>query len=128
MKNELTANRLNEALQNVGITAQELSKKSGVSKASISQYRNGVHAPNNISAGKMAKILNVNPLWLMGFDVDKNEIDLDNPFIKPVDSSRTELLKGVQHFARKASPTRIEQLIEYMNFLIMQDKKEGDDQ
>ena len=69
MKKELTARRLNEALQNAGITAQELSKKSGVNKSSISQYRNGAHAPSDVSAEKMSEVLNVHPLWLMGFDV-----------------------------------------------------------
>ena len=73
MKHELTARRLNEALQNAGITAQELSRRSGVNKASISQYRNGTHAPSNISAGKMAEVLNVNPLWLMGFDTPEKQ-------------------------------------------------------
>lgn len=69
MKNALTAQRLSNALANANMKPQELADKSGVSKASISQYINGSHAPSNISSGKMAKILNVNPLWLMGFDV-----------------------------------------------------------
>lgn len=29
----------------------------------------GSNSPSNISSGKMGEILNVNPLWLMGFDV-----------------------------------------------------------
>lgn len=69
MKNEITAKRLSLALANSSMKPQELSDKSGVSKASISQYINGSHAPSNISSGKMASILKVNPLWLMGFDV-----------------------------------------------------------
>ncbi len=69
MKNELTAKRLQAALSNAQMEQQELSNKSGVSKASISQYINGSHTPSNISSGKMGKILGVNPLWLMGFDV-----------------------------------------------------------
>lgn len=69
MKHELTANRLRTALFNAQMRPQELSDKSGVSKASISQYVNGSHAPSNISSEKMGAILNVNPLWLMGFDV-----------------------------------------------------------
>lgn len=69
MKNELTAKRLSIALSNANMKSQELADKSGVSKASISQYINGSHAPSNISSGKMSKILGVNPLWLMGFDV-----------------------------------------------------------
>lgn len=69
MKNELTAKRLQLALSNANMNQQELADKSGVSKASISQYVNGSHAPSNISSGKMGKILNVEPMWLMGFDV-----------------------------------------------------------
>lgn len=73
MKNELTAKRLSLALSNAGLKPQELADKSKVSKASISQYINGSHAPSNLSSGKMSKVLNVNPLWLMGFDVPMKE-------------------------------------------------------
>ncbi len=69
MKYELTAKRLKMALDKYSMKPQELSEKSGVSKASISQYINGSHTPSNISSGKIATVLNVNPLWLMGFDV-----------------------------------------------------------
>ena len=74
MKNPITAKRLSLALANANMIPQELSNASGVNKASISQYLNGSHSPSNISSGKMAKVLNVNPLWLMGFDVPMIEI------------------------------------------------------
>lgn len=84
MKNELTAKRLRLALSNKNIKPQELSDKSGVNKASVSQYVNGSHKPSNISAGKMAAILDVDPLWLMGFDVPmKKQVsddDIGNAF------------------------------------------------
>lgn len=73
MKHEKTALRLREALSDSNMTAKELSQKSKVSEASISQYYNGSHSPSNISSAKMGNVLNVNPLWLMGFDVDKVE-------------------------------------------------------
>lgn len=69
MKNELTAKRLRIALSNNNMKPQELADKTGVNKASISQYINGSHKPSNISAGKIGEALNVEPLWLMGFDV-----------------------------------------------------------
>ena len=76
MKNEITAKRLQKALSDMNMKPQELADKSGVSKSSISQYVNGSHTPSNISSGKMAKVLNVNPLWLMGFDVPmEQEVD-----------------------------------------------------
>lgn len=73
MKNPITAKRLSQALSSQNMIPQELANASGVSKASISQYLNGSHAPSNISSGKMAKILNVNPVWLMGFDAPMKE-------------------------------------------------------
>ena len=78
MKHELTSKRLVEALDRKGMKAKELMDKSGVSKASISQYINGAHAPSNISAGKMAKVLGVSPVWLMGFDVPMYDMNSEN--------------------------------------------------
>lgn len=72
MKNELTAKRIQLALSNSNMRSQDLADKSGIGKASISQYVNGSHAPGNISAQRMGEVLNVNPLWLMGFDAPMN--------------------------------------------------------
>ena len=72
MKNELTAKRLQIALSRSNMRPQDLADASGVSKSSISQYVNGSHSPSNISAAKIGKVLNANPLWLMGFDVSDN--------------------------------------------------------
>ena len=80
MKHELTAKRLQIALNNANISAQELSNRSSVAKASISQYVNGSHKPSNISSGKMASVLDVNPLWLMGFDVP---MKINTPTARP---------------------------------------------
>lgn len=45
MKYEETAKRLRYALQECGLSQQELASRSGVSKSSISQYINGTHTP-----------------------------------------------------------------------------------
>lgn len=88
MKNELTSSRLRKALSECNMKPQELADKSGVGKSSISQYVNGSHAPSNISSGKMGKVLNVNPMWLMGFDVpmrkelSPSSAEEDKEFIK----------------------------------------------
>lgn len=74
MKNAETARRLQDALDRKGMTAAELAKKSGVSKSSISQYINGTHAPSNISSAKMAEVLGVNALWLMGFELPEPDV------------------------------------------------------
>ena len=73
MKCEVTAKRLRKALDECGMKPQELADKTGIGKSSISQYLNGSHAPSNISSGKIGKVLNVEPLWLMGFDVEQRK-------------------------------------------------------
>lgn len=82
MKYDEISKRINIALSENGLSAQELSNRSGVNKASISQYVNGSHAPSNITSGKMAKVLNVDPLWLMGFDVPMRKEDLYDELLK----------------------------------------------
>lgn len=74
MKYEITSRRLKEALNDNNMKPQELADASGVNKSSISQYINGSHAPSNTSSGRMASVLHVSPLWLMGFDAPKYEV------------------------------------------------------
>lgn len=69
MRYEETAKRLRYAIDRAEIRAQDLANRSGIGKSSISQYLSGSHAPSNRSAGAMARVLGVNPVWLMGFDV-----------------------------------------------------------
>lgn len=70
MKYEDTSKRITKALSDKNIKAQELADKTGINKASISQYVNGTNRPSNINAYKMAQVLNVSPEYLMGFDVE----------------------------------------------------------
>lgn len=67
--NEIIANRLRQALTQSGMKQQELANKSGVAKASISQYIHGKFAPSSETAIRLAYVLKVSPAWLMGFDV-----------------------------------------------------------
>ena len=72
MKYPEVSKRITLAMNEINIKAVELAEKSGVSKASISQYTNGSHCPSNKKAQQLADVLHVNPLWLMDLDGDKN--------------------------------------------------------
>ena len=50
-------------------------KKAGIGKSSVSQYVNGTNFPNNITAGIIARAFNMNPAWIMGFDVNQYAIE-----------------------------------------------------
>lgn len=61
--------RLIEAMKIRNIKSAELAKKSGLSKAQISQYINGIYEAKQIALYKLAITLDVNEAWLMGHDV-----------------------------------------------------------
>lgn len=71
MKHQLTSMRLREAMEDAHISQRDLSIEADINEGSVSQYVNGTYKPGNINAGKMADVLGVNPVWLMGFDVPK---------------------------------------------------------
>lgn len=73
MKYPDIANRFYTILSKRQMTPAELARKAGLNESSISQYMNGIHKPSNVSAAKMAAVLKVNPLWLMGYEVAMEE-------------------------------------------------------
>ena len=75
---EKASKRLRYILELNNMKQQDLADKSGVSKYSISQYLGQRSIPSNLSAGKMAKVLNVDPMWLMGYDVPMKKDDPDS--------------------------------------------------
>ena len=61
--------RLTIALSLRGMKATALSRATGLSKARISQYMNGVYRPNASALCLLASTLDVSERWLMGEDV-----------------------------------------------------------
>lgn len=115
IKHLKTSKRLKEAMAAKNINASTLSRKSGVSEASVSQYINGSHAPSNIAAGKMATVLNCSPLYLMGFDIEEKNSNSD-----PLIAELTDQIKGF-------SPEDKRHLIEYVKLYSKIIKKKGDE-
>lgn len=54
-----------------GITQAELSRVSGISKSTLSEWLNGKYEPKQNNIYILSRALNVNPTWLMGLDVQK---------------------------------------------------------
>ena len=62
-------NRLVFAMKQKNIKAADLAKKTGLSKAQISQYTNGIYEAKQTALYKLAVALDVSEPWLMGYDV-----------------------------------------------------------
>lgn len=99
--------RLKIAMSNRNINQAKLSKLSGISKPLISNYLSGKYKAKQDNLYIIAKILNVNEAWLMGFDVDMERTNIDEPFLMPTDTKRF----------KKGDVVSMQQLIDYISEL-----------
>ena len=72
---DIFKDRLIEAMTLRGMRASELAKRTGLSKARISQYVNGKFIPNSDAILLIAEVLQVSELWLMGKTSDMEATD-----------------------------------------------------
>ena len=61
--------RLNEAMAVRGLKQADLMRMSGLSKQQMSQYARGIFVPKIPALYKLTEALDVNEVWLMGYDV-----------------------------------------------------------
>ena len=64
------ASRLKEMIKKLNINQQRLSEDTGIDKGLISKYVNGKSIPSVNQVSLLVKPYNVNPVWLMGYDVE----------------------------------------------------------
>lgn len=76
-------NRIDEALSLRGMKKIELSEKTGIHKATISNWINQKYQPKQKSLILMAKILDVSEIWLAGYDV---------PMERPIEQKKMDQL------------------------------------
>lgn len=68
-KPETFANRMQQLLDIKQITKAELSRRTGISRSSITRYVKGDWKGKQDSVYKIAEVMNVSEAWLMGYDV-----------------------------------------------------------
>lgn len=87
----LIKDRLAEAMKVREISAAELSKRTGISKSSLSHYINGRAKPKSDRIFLLARELNVDYAWLIGYDIPANEEGQEIPALFPVSADMSEL-------------------------------------
>lgn len=76
----ITKVRIKELIEeHCGGNQQRFAERCGVKKNSVSQWVNGIAAPGNYSAVKIARVFGVDPLWLAGEDVPKYKASVTQP-------------------------------------------------
>ena len=87
------AERLRIALDFRNMKATELSELTGINKSTISQYLSKEYEPKRERIELFAKTLNVNEVWLTGYDVpmEINSSDKNDSLIEKYELSPEEL-------------------------------------
>lgn len=74
IKNDLFSNRLKIAMDRINYKQIDLVQKAKIDKALISHYLSGDFMPKQENLKKIAEALEVNEVWLVGYDVDEMEV------------------------------------------------------
>ena len=84
---ESCAARLKMALSIRNMTQSELCQKTKIPKSALSEYIKGLYDPKQDRLLILSEALNVDPVWLMGFDVP---MEKENKKSSPHDPTLTE--------------------------------------
>lgn len=95
---ESCAVRLKKALSIRNMTQAELCQKTKIPKSALSEYIKGLYDPKQDRLIILSEALNVDPVWLMGFDVPMEKEDKK---ISPHEPTLTEGEKVVLELFRQ---------------------------
>ena len=68
--------RIRKALSIRNMRQADLCEKAGISKSTLSEYLSGRYLPKQDKTFLIAQALNVDPVWLMGYDVPMDMADI----------------------------------------------------
>ena len=106
--------RLKSALKRKNMSQSKLSEISGINTSTISEYISGKYEPSRSRIAEFASILEVNEVWLMGYDVPiERNIKIEKD-IHLTTYEKEKLLKDIEMAARKKNKN-IDSLTEKYN-------------
>lgn len=97
---ETTANRIKKAMDLRDMRQADLAEKTKISKGALSSYITGRYTPKQNNIYLIAKALNVNEAWLMGYDVPmERNSQTEEPSLTAKDER--DIAKDLENIMRK---------------------------
>ena len=115
---ESCSQRISKALSIRGIKQSELCTLAKIPKSSLSLYLSGAYEPKQDRLYEMAQVLDVDPVWLMGFDVP-----MEKKTQSPDNQELTEGEKLVLELFRKIPEDRQSEALELLRVALKMQKK-----
>lgn len=116
--------RFMQLLQENNITPYRVSKETGVTQTTLSDWKTGRATPKTATLQKIADYFNVSLDWLTGNSEYRNEEDLNNKAIANVLESDDENLIILNRAAKKMTSEQRKQLLDVAKAIF---KEEFDD-
>lgn len=98
--------RFLQAKEESGLRWIDIANRSGLDKASISQYKNGVHVPEPDALYRLAVALNVSMEWLTGAEVSVGNSDILNRYHQLNDLGKSEFTRFLDDLSSDKKYTR----------------------
>lgn len=119
---ESFATRLREALIFRDMTQAELCRLSATPKSSMSQYLSGRNLPKQDRISTYASILRVNPVWLLGYDVDReNPVPILQPspdeLVFRVPISDEQSIEDIEHLLQNCNLSDLDRISAFVEYL-----------
>ena len=90
---KLFRQRFIQAKEQSGLRWIDIANRSGLDKASISQYKNGVHTPEPDALYRLALALIVSMEWLTGAEISVSDSKILNQYHQLNDLGKSELIQ-----------------------------------
>lgn len=113
-----TSERLKEAMRIANMKQTDLARATGLGKGGISNYVIGRYEPKSNIISILAEALNVDPVWLMGYDVP-----MERKQSSPDKQELTEGEKLVLELFRKIPEERQPEALELLQVALKMQKK-----
>lgn len=117
-KTSNTSERLKEAMRIANMKQTDLARATGLGKGGISNYVIGRYEPKSNIISILAEALNVDPVWLMGYDVP-----MERKQSSPNNQELTEGEKLVLELFRKIPEDRQPEALELLQVALKMQKK-----
>ena len=109
-RTETCGKRIERAMMIRGLKQSDLCRLANVPKSSLSLYLSGAYEPKQDRIYDMAKVLNVDEAWLMGYDVPMEKEKPSSPKVQELTDGETMLLELFRQIPEDAQKMYLEVL------------------
>lgn len=114
--------RLLEILEYFSITKAEFCRRTGIGNSAMSRYINGDRLPRQDKVAVIAETFNLDPAWIMGFDVP-----MFNTHTIEYENQKNDFNRRMGFFIRGLSNAGKKELINYAEYLYKSEtERKGD--